>query len=181
MLVFNGGLNLDQVEKLKDGYPIIYDKVPYRFAEVSRENTFDYVPKVLYNAPGHIFRRYISEDCYSKQYIFLAKYLQATLGFCSNSEKRNYIMVCDIPEVVLDNYIGVGNYDDYRIEYRVPRVYITPDTIKEFLYFEPYDDDQILEFQKRYEDSFFISPTEDEKAKKLMLERNLQFNGRRTW
>lgn len=126
MLVFNGGLTIDQVEKLKNGDLIIYDKIPYKQCCAMRNNTFDYVPKELFSAPLHIFRKYISEDCYHKQYIFFAKYLSAVLEFCKNSDKKNYIMVCDIDENILNSYIGVGDYldEDYRIEYRLPRKFI---------------------------------------------------------
>lgn len=181
MLVFNGGLTIEQVEKLKNGYNIIYDKVPYKRAYATSKNTFEYVPKELYGAPMHIFRRYISEDCYSKQYIFLARYLSSTFEFCINREKKNYIMVCDIKEEILNQYIGVGNYGDYRIEYRLPRVYITPDEIKEFLYFEPYTESQMLEFRKKYESYYMPDVSEDLTAKKLMLDKKLVFNSERKW
>ena len=87
-MVFNGGLTIEQVEKLKNNFLIIYDKISYKEACVSRKNTFDYAPKELYSAPLHIFKRYISEDCYFNQYIFLARYLSATFEFCNNSRKK---------------------------------------------------------------------------------------------
>ena len=181
MLVFNGGLTIEQVEKLKNGYAIIYDKVPYKRAYATSKNTFEYVPKELYGAPMHIFRRYISEDCYSKQYIFLARYLSSTFEFCINREKKNYIMVCDIEEEIINKYIGVGKYRDYRIEYRLPRVYITPDKIKEFLYFEPYTESQMAEFRERYKEYYADGIEEEMYAKKLILERKLEFNSDRNF
>lgn len=181
MLVFNGGLTIEQVDKLKNGEFVIYDKIPYKNAHVSRKNTFDYVPKKLYNAPLHIFKRYISEDCYSKQYIFLARALKSTFEFCNNSQKKNYIIVCDIEERILNNYIGVGNYVDYRIEYRLPRAFITPNKIKDVLYFEPYDENQMTKFRKKYKDYYDVAPDEDEMAKKLIQEKRLEFNGERIW
>ena len=99
MIVFSGGLTIEQIEKLKNNSPIIYDKIPYKQACAKRKNTFDYVPKELYGAPQHIFKRYISEDCYSNQYIFLAKYLSATFEFCKNSQKKIilwYVMLMKI-------------------------------------------------------------------------------------
>lgn len=181
MLVFNGGLTIEQVRKLENGEPIIYDRVPYDRACIKPKNTFDYIPKELYNAPAEVFRKYIADDVYQQQYIFLAKYLKTSLQFCYNREKRNYIMVCNIDEEILNNYIGVGNYDDYRIEYRLPRRFITPDKIGEFLFFEPYDDEQILEFRKKYNDYLDINPEEDALAKRLILEKKLEFNGERNW
>ena len=88
MLVFNGGLTIEQVEKIKNNEHIIYDKILYSMAYAKRKNTFDYVPKELYNAPLHVFRRYISENIYNNQYLFFARYLEATLEFCMNSKKR---------------------------------------------------------------------------------------------
>lgn len=178
MLVFNGGLTIEQVEKLKNGYPIIYDKVPYKQAFANRNNTFNYVPDELINSPLHVFRKYISEDCYHNQYIFLARYLYAVLEFCNNSDKKNYIMVCDIDENILNNYIGVGNYldGDYRIEYRLPRNFITPDTIKEFFFFEPFDRSQMNNFYEKYKEYYYVDDNESYKANKLILQKKLKFN-----
>jgi len=181
MLVFHGGLTIEQVDKMKNGISVIYDKIPYKRACAGSENTFNYVPKELYSAPLHIFKRYISENVYSKQYIFFAKYLKASLGFCVNGEKKNYIMVCEIPEEILDSYIGVGNYDDYRIEYRVPREVITPDRIKEFLFFKPYDREQMMELRQKYPEHYDIPKYEDEMARNLMKIKRLEFNGKRNW
>lgn len=181
MLVFNGGLTIEQVEKLKSGKSVIYDKVPYKEVHVPRKNTFEYVPKQLYNAPLHIVKQYISDDCYAKQYLFFARSLKATFEFCRNSQKKNYIIICDIEEKILNDYIGVGNYVDYRIEYRLPRIFITPNKIKDILYFEPYDESQMVEFQKKYETYYDIAPNEDEMAKELILKNGLEFNEHRVW
>lgn len=85
-------------------------------------------------------------------------------------------MVCNLSENILDNYVGVGDYDDYRIEYRLPRAFVTPDKIRDFLYFEPYNPEQMETFKKLYADYYMIKPDEDEKARKLMLEKKLEFN-----
>lgn len=172
MIVFNGGLTIEQVKKLKDDISIIYDRIPYKEAYAHRKNTFDYVPEELRSAPIEKFKQYISDDCFLKQYIFFAKYLKATLEFCNNSCKKNYIMICDIEEDVLNQYVGVGNYDDYRIEYRLPRKFVTSKNIVDFLYFEPYDDQQMANFKKKYADLYEIPPEEDKKAKTLILEKN---------
>ena len=70
MIVFNGGLTIEQVRKFEKEEPVIYDKVPYPKAYASRENTFDYVPKELYSAPIEEFKKYIAEDVYKQQYVF---------------------------------------------------------------------------------------------------------------
>ncbi len=181
MIVFHGGLTITQVKKFENGEFVIYDKIPYAKAYASSENTFDYVPKELYRAPIEEFKKYISEDIYINQYIFFARYLKTAMEFCNNTEKKNYIMVCDIEDTILNQYIGVGNYDDYRIEYRLPRRFIDLDKIIEFLYFEPYDQEQIENFKEKYKDFMAISPKEEEEAKKLMLHKNLIFNGKRNW
>ena len=181
MIVFNGGLTIEQVRKFEKEDPVIYDKVPYLKAHASRKNTFDYVPRELYSAPIEEFKKYIAEDVYRQQYVFFARYLKTAMEFCNNIKKKNYIMVCDIDEAVLNQYIGVGNYDDYRIEYRLPRRFIDLDKIIEFLYYELYDEGQMAEFKKKYSDYLVIPSNEDEEAKKLMLRNNLVFNGARSW
>ena len=90
-------------------------------------------------------------------------------------------MICDIEEDILNKYVGVGNYDDYRIEYRLPRKFVISKNIIDFLYFEPYDDQQMANFKKKYADLYEIPPEEDKKAKTLILEKKLQFNGDRIW
>lgn len=178
MLVFHGGLTIQQVEKLKNGDPVIYDKVPYERAYAPGRNTFDYVPIELYKKPIEEFRKYISEDCYAKQYIYFAKYLYACFDFCINCQKMNYIMVCDIAEDILNNYIGVGDYchGDYRIEYRLPRKIITPKMIQEFLFFEPYNKIQMREFYEKYKDHYRVPKEESENAMKLIRQKGLHFN-----
>lgn len=181
MIVFNGGLTIEQVRKFEKEEPVIYDKVPYQKAHASRKNTFDYVPRELYSVPIEEFKKYIAEDVYKQQYVFLARYLKTAMEFCNNSKKKNYIMVCDITEEILNKYIGVGNYDDYRIEYRLPRRFIDLNKIIDFLYYEPCDEMQIAEFRKKYSDYMTIPTREDEEAKRLMLKKNLTFNGERSW
>lgn len=144
MIVFNGGLTIEQVRKFEKEAFFIYDRVPYLNAHASRKNTFDYVPRELYSAPIEEFKKYIAEE-------------------------------------ILNKYIGVGNYDDYRIEYRLPRRFIDLNKIIDFLYYEPYDEIQIAEFRKKYSDYMTIPTREDEEAKRLMLKKSLIFNGERIW
>lgn len=72
MIVFNGGLTIEQVRKFDKEEPVIYDKVPYPKAHASRKNTFDYVPRKLYSAPIEEFKKYIAEDVYKQQYVFFS-------------------------------------------------------------------------------------------------------------
>lgn len=178
MLVFHGGFTIEQVEKLKNGDSIIYDKVPYERAYAPAKNTFDYVPIELYKAPIEEFRKYISEDCYINQYIFFARYLYATFDRCINCQKRNYIIVCDIDENILNPYIGVGDYcdEDYRIEYRLPRRFITSEMIKDVLFFEPYDEMQMREFHEKYKEHYAVPKEEREIARKIIRQKGLKFN-----
>lgn len=81
-------------------------------------------------------------------------------------------MVCNIDENILNQYIGVGNYIDYRIEYRLPRRFINSDNIIEFLYFEPYNRDQMKLFEEKYTSLYYIDKKEDENAKKLIRQKN---------
>ena len=139
MIVFNGGLTIEQVRKFEKEDFFIYDRVPYLNAHASRKNTFDYVPRELYSAPIEEFKKYIAEE-------------------------------------ILNKYIGVGNYDDYRIEYRLPRRFIDLNKIIDFLYYEPYDEIQIAEFRKKYSDYMTIPTREDEEAKRLKLISKLNFS-----
>ena len=181
MIVFNGGLTIEQVKKFENEDFVIYDKIPYTKACASRKNTFDYVPKELYSAPKKKKKKYIAEDVYKQQYVFLARYLKTAMEFCNNTKKKNYIMVCDIDDFILNQYVGIGNYDDYRIEYRLPRRFIESDKIIEFLYYEPYDETQIAEFKKKYRDYMVIPAKEEEEAMQLIRRKNLVFNGERNW
>ena len=176
MLVFHGGFTLEQVKKLKNNDYYIYEKIPYEFAYANRENTFDYIPKELYGKELEEQQKYVSENEYINQYIFLARSLEASLDYCSNSRKRNYVVIFDIEEEILNQYIGVGKYERYRIEYKLPRKFIMPENIIDVLFFEPYDTEQMDEFERKYQNYYWIKLDEDENARKLILEKNLQFN-----
>ncbi len=177
MIVFNGGLTINQVDRLKNYDYTLYRKVPWNKIWIPGANTFDYVPKELYGNRVSEINKYVSNDVFKKQYMFLARHLVTALDFCRNWENKNYIMVCDIPEEILNDYIGVGDYyDDCRIEYRLPRCFITPDTIIDFLYFEVYNEEQISKFREKYDEYLDIKIDDDDKARELMLEKNLKFN-----
>jgi len=178
MLLFSGGLTKDQTEILLSGKEILFDRVPYERAGCNNNNTFDYVPIEYKDMSISNFKKYVSLDCYKNQYIFLAKYLYASLGFCINSQLKNYILVCDIDKEKIEQYIGVGDYkdEDYRIEYRVPRKIIDVSNIVEFLYFEPWDHEQMKELYEKYKENFYIPKTEYEDACNLIKQKKLVFN-----
>ena len=178
MLLFSGGFTKKQVNILKSGDKLLYNKVPYEIACAKGNNTFNYVPKHLENLPLEKFREYVSEDCYKNQYIFFAKYLKASLEFCINREKKNYILVCDLDNELIESYVGVGDYKDgdYRIEYRIPAEVIKPQSIIDVLYYEPYDLDQENKMYNKYINNFFVPNNETEKAKELIKRKKLVFN-----
>ena len=179
MITFHCGFNKEQVEKLQNNEKIIFPKIPVDNIYVPRKNTFDYIPRYMYeddSIKAREIKEYISNDMYNSQYIFLSKYLGPVLSFCNTTKKRNYIMACDIDEEILKRYSGIGGYDKLMIEYRLPRIYIKSDNILDFIYFEPFDDETIDLLISKYEDNIYISSEEEEKAKKLMQENNLVFN-----
>ena len=73
MFVFNGGLTLEQIRKLENDEFFIYDKIPEEKVVIKRKNTFDYIPDYLRGEPIEQIRKYVSEDCFANQYIFLSK------------------------------------------------------------------------------------------------------------
>lgn len=179
MITFHCGFNKEQVEKLQNNEKIIFPKIPVDNIYVPRKNTFDYIPRYMYeddSIKAREIKEYISKDMYNSQYIFLSKYLELVLSFCNNTKKRNYIMACDIDEEILKRYSGIGGYDKLMIEYRLPRMYIKSDNILDFIYFEPFDDETMSLLLSKYEDNIYISSEEEEKAEKLMQENNLVFN-----
>lgn len=137
------------------------------------KNTFEYAPNELFLKSEEELREFISNDTYKNQYIFFATKLPWTFEFCNNTLVKNYILVCDIDENILNQYIGVGRYHgNYRIEFRLPRRYINTNNIIDILYFEPFDDNQIDIFSKNYNDYFYVDHKEkQEKTITLMKEK----------
>lgn len=176
MFVFNGGLTLEQIRKLENDEFFIYDKIPEDEVVIKRKNTFDYIPDYLRGEPIEKIKRYVSEDCFANQYIFLSRYILNAGSFCRNSTKKNYIVVFDINEDILNQYIGVGKYVEYLIEYRLPRKFITSDNIKEILYYEPIDYSTLEKARIRYADSFAPTNDADTEARRLIMEKRLVFN-----
>lgn len=70
MIVFHGGFTKEQVEKLKNNEPIIYEKIPYKEARAGGKNTFDYVPKELYDAPLHILKDIYLKTAFTNNIFF---------------------------------------------------------------------------------------------------------------
>lgn len=176
MFVFNGGLTLEQIRKLENDEFFIYDKIPEDEVVIKRKNTFDYIPDYLRGEPIEKIRKYVSKDCFANQYIFLSRYILNAGSFCRNSTKKNYIVIFDIDEDILNQYIGVGKYVEYLIEYRLTRKFITSDNIKEILYYEPIDYSTLEKARIRYADSFAPTNDADTEARRLIMEKRLVFN-----
>lgn len=178
MLLFSGGFTEEQMKILLSGGDIIFGKIPYDRAGCKFNNTFDYIPRSMENIPIDDFRKYVADDCYKNQYIFLTKYLIAAMEFCKNRSMKNYILVCEINSQIIEPYIGVGDYKDgdYRIEYRLPRRLIKVSDIIEFLYYEPYDVEQSKKFKEKYANNFHVPSSERENAHNLIKQKKLIFN-----
>ena len=177
MLTFHGGFSVSEVLKLKQDDQIIFPKIDIDSVFVPRVNTFDYYPRdMIFNDVDEKWK-YISDDMFINQYIFLFKYLYNAYDFCL--PYRNYILVADLEEELLNEYIGVGDYfNSKRIEYRVPRKFIKKENIIDFLYFDKWDIDQLKIYQERFKESYY-SLNETEMANELMLKRSLSFNERK--
>lgn len=175
MLVFHGGLSIEQVQLLQQNKYVIFKMIPRDKIFIPHKNTFDYYDCNRNYESKNDYWNYIRDDIYYNQYLFFFKYLKNALNFCHNSSKRNYILVADLDENILNDYIGCGRYIDNQVEYRVPRRFLTLDTIKDFLFYEPYDVQQTLNFSNRYPINFYSS-TENEEANQIMKQKQLKFN-----
>lgn len=179
MLVFHGGLTFEEVKRLENNEDIVFSKVPINKINISRCNTFDYYPKDMIFDNYIEMNQYISDDIFMNQYIFLFKYLRNAYDFCEPYEERDYILVADLDEEILNEYIGVGKYfinSLKRIEYRLPRKFIKKENIVDFLYYDILDIEQLKIYQDRFRD-FYFSESEEINANKLILKKSLVFNG----
>ena len=179
MITFHCGFNKEQIKKIQNNEKIIFPKIPADDIYIPRKNTFDYIPRYMYeddNIKSLEIKEYVSKDIYKSQYIFLAKYLEPILSFCNVVTGRNYIMVCDIDEDILNRYSGIGSYSKLMIEYRLPRVYIKSSNILEFIEFNPFDDKIQDYLFLKYEDNIYIPSEEEKRAEDFMVENNLVFN-----
>lgn len=160
---------------LKENEHFIFKKIPKGQLFIPDKNTFDYFDLTQEFSSIDEYWETIKNDIYCNQYIFFFKYLRNALGFCHNSSKRNYILVADIDKKILKNFIGCGRYTDNRVEFRVPRSFVTVDTIKDFLFYEPFDDDQTKELMAKYPNNFY-SKDENDEANQIMKQKKLEFN-----
>lgn len=175
MLVFHGGLSIEQVKLLKENRYVIFEKIPKKKLFIPDKNTFDYFnPNRIFQSRDEFWES-IRNDIYFNQYLFFFKYLKHALEFCHNSSKRNYILVVNIDDKILNDYIGCGRYIENQIEYRVPRSFITPEAIKDFLFFEPFDDEQMKQLKEKYPNNFF-SKNESSEVSQIMYQKKLIFN-----
>ena len=86
---------------------------------------------------------------------------------------QNKIVFYDIDEEILKQYVGVGKYVEYLIEYRLPRAFITSENIKEILYYEPIDYSTLAEARLKYATSFTPTKEADQKAYALIKEKKV--------
>ena len=77
---------------------------------------------------------------------------------------------------ILNQYVGVGKYVEYLIEYRLPRAFITSENIKEILYYEPIEYSTLAEARLKYAASFSPTKEADQEAHALIKEKKLVFN-----
>lgn len=54
MITFHCGFNKEQVEKLQNNEKIIFPKIPVDNIYVPRKNTFDYIPRYMYEDDSRI-------------------------------------------------------------------------------------------------------------------------------
>ena len=65
MITFHCGFNKEQVEKLQNNEKIIFPKIPVDNIYVPRKNTFDYIPRYMYeddSIKAREIKEYISND-----------------------------------------------------------------------------------------------------------------------
>lgn len=175
MLLFHGGLTIEQVEKLKSGERIIYDKMT-EFQATRKitmgKNSFDFLLENDQNLPEKEKIKRIIEKNYLEQNIFFFKYLRNSLSFCVNIYKKNWILVIDVPAEILSKTIGIGKYphEGYKLEYVIP---LTSDFdfswIKDFQYYEPC---LVTEDMKQKYGMQFYSARESDIALKVLKKTN---------
>lgn len=175
MLVFHGGLTSEQVQLLYENRFVIFKMVPKGELSIPDKNTFDYYDANMNFTSQKEFWNTVRYDIYYNQYFYFFKYLKNALEFCHNSSKQNYILVADIDEDILNRYIGCGRYIGNQIEYRVPRKYVKLDTIHDILYFESYNEKQVMELKNKYP-NHFSSESENQVAEEIMKQKQLTFN-----
>lgn len=171
MMVFHGGLTSGQVEKIKNGEYKIFNKVPSSKIVIENGlNTFCYCHSNKIYESMDALKKDASRDLYENQYIFCFKYLSNAVRFCSRG--KSYILVADLSEEILNQYIGVGKYiDGYKIECRIPSRIIIPEHVVEVAHCSTTKN--VMELKEKYV-STYKNFGETEKAKKLMKERNLE-------
>lgn len=166
MLVFQGGLTSEQVQLLYEDKSVIFEMTTPIDLLVSYNKTSD----DQYDNNDFIFpdEKFPIMQCDSdcNQYFYFSKYLSDTLEFCDNANKQNYILVADIDEEILKQCVRCSRKLKNKIEFRVPRKYVKSDAIHDVLYFEQYNEKQIMELKDKYPDHFSFELVK-EKSKKL--------------
>lgn len=176
MLVFRGGLTRKEVRMFKKNKFVLQKKIPKEDIYIPSVNTFDYYnPNYSYTNYDEV-KEYVSEDMYQKQYVFFYKYINDALSVCNFN--CNYIIVVDINPDILSKYIGCGLYNyatKYRIEYRIPRVFIQKDDIKDYI--RCYSLIDYLRYcRQNYGIYYALTKEEEIEANTLISNQKLLFN-----
>lgn len=173
MLVFHGGLKTIQVAKIMNGEYQIFDKVPACDVQLENGlNTFCYCNSDKTYESMIDLKEDVSEKLYENQYIFFFQYLNNSLDFCYY--RGYYVLVADISEEILNQYMGVGKYGygKCKIEYRVPGKIVIPNHVVEIVHCPT--SKLMTELKEKYKSSYRCDD-ETEKAKKLMKQKQLSF------
>jgi len=174
MLVFHGGFTKEQISKLKKNNYELYRKSDYDLFRIRQKNTFTYYTIDIKSKKRDLVNNIIEQN-YINQWIHCFRYLNNAFYFCD--ENYNYIVVFDIPEDILEKYIGVGDYkyEGYKIEYRIPRSEIKSSYIVDIIRFDHLNKKLIKHLKEKYKDDLFLYH-EHEEAKKILKKTKQKCN-----
>ena len=97
MITFHCGFNKEQVEKLQNNEKIIFPKIPVDNIYVPRKNTFDYIPRYMYeddSIKAREIKEYISNDMYIKTNV------------CNKDGMKQYMGMTSSHEILFESDIG---------------------------------------------------------------------------
>lgn len=173
MIVFHGGFSYEQIKKIMNNKFILYQKSNYELFRIKQSNTFKYYNTNSKNKKAIINN--IIEQNYINQWIHCYKYLSNSLYFCE--EDYNYVVAFEIPDNILEKYIGVGNYkyEGYKVEYRIPREEISSDNVVDIFQLDYLSENSVKNLKEKYKEKY-SSLNEHEEAKKILKKINQKCN-----
>lgn len=173
MLVFHGGLTNEQIQLLYEDEYMIFDTTQQNNLFVSDKKDLDnHDDNNDFTFQDEIFSNMECDPNYN-QYFYFSKYLSDALEFCDSSNKQNYILVADIDEELLKHCIRCSRKAENKIEFRVPRKCVKLDTIHEVLYFEPYNEKQLIELKNKYSNHFSFKLEKDKSEENIKQKQRL--------